>query len=61
MVGRRRAPTGQNCSARDRKKRHREIFEAAHWVQVLKERCQCGREGREHDNGSYIFHKKSKF
>jgi len=20
--------------------------EAAHWVQVLKDRCQCGREGR---------------
>jgi len=40
-------------------KRDTVACEVVHWVEVVNDRDQCGKEGRVHVNGSYIFHKNS--
>ena len=47
--------TEQQCAGQE--KRDTVGCEAAYWVHVLKDGCQCGREGMVYINGYYIFSK----
>ena len=50
--------TERQCAGQD--KRDIVACEAAYWVQVVKDRSQCEREGKVQADGTYIFTKCSK-